>query len=185
MAKLQPKVRFIKEKYKDKRDMEARRKMNEEMMALYKREGVNPMASLTGCLPLLLQLPVLWAMYNVLSLCIDLRGAPLFGWILDLSARDPYFVTPVVMGVTMLAQQLMAMTKTEDPQQKSQQRMMLFMPIMFTFFFLSMPSGLVLYWLVNNVLGIGQQVLINRTAAAQMATQPAAGSKGGKKKKRN
>ncbi|MDQ7006704.1 MAG: membrane protein insertase YidC [Acidobacteriota bacterium] len=164
MAKLQPKVRKIKEKYRDKRDMEARRKMNEEMMALYSREGVNPMASLTGCMPMLLQLPVLYAMYTVLSAATELRGAPFFGWIHDLSAPDPYLVTPLVMGVTMLGQQLLTLTKTEDPQQKSQQRMMLMMPIMFTFFFLRLPSGLVLYWLVNNVLGIGQQVLINRHA---------------------
>ncbi|HHN73788.1 MAG TPA: membrane protein insertase YidC, partial [Acidobacteria bacterium] len=92
MAKLQPKVRKIKEKYRDKKDMEARRKMNEEMMALYSREGVNPMASLTGCMPMLLQLPVLYAMYTVLSVATELRGAPFFGWIHDLSAPDPYLV---------------------------------------------------------------------------------------------
>ncbi|HHN74043.1 MAG TPA: membrane protein insertase YidC, partial [Acidobacteria bacterium] len=98
------------------------------------------------------------------SVATELRGAPFFGWIHDLSAPDPYLVTPLVMGVTMLGQQLLTLTKTEDPQQKSQQRMMLMMPVMFTFFFLRLPSGLVLYWLVNNILGIGQQVLINRHA---------------------
>ncbi len=179
MARLQPKIRKLKEKYRDKRDVESRRKMNEEMMELYRREGVNPAATLTSCLPMLLQLPVLYAMYTVLTVSIELRGAPFFGWIRDLSAMDPYYVTPIVMGVTMLAQQLMTMTKTEDPQQKSQQRMMLFMPIMFTWFFLKLPSGLVVYWLTNNVLGIVQQVLINRHAEAAVA---AAGSAPAKKK---
>ncbi len=169
MARLQPKIRRLKEKYRDKRDVESRRKMNEEMMELYRREGVNPAATLTSCLPMLLQLPVLYAMYTVLTVSIELRGAPFFGWIRDLSAMDPYYVTPIVMGVTMLAQQLMTMTKTEDPQQKSQQRMMLIMPVMFTWFFLKLPSGLVVYWLTNNVLGIVQQVLINRHAEAATA----------------
>ena len=176
MARLQPKIRKLKEKYRDKRDVESRRKMNEEMMELYRREGVNPAATLTSCLPMLLQLPVLYAMYTVLTVSIELRGAPFFGWIRDLSAMDPYYVTPIVMGVTMLAQQLMTMTKTEDPQQKSQQRMMLFMPVMFTWFFLKLPSGLVVYWLTNNVLGILQQILINRHAEAATAS-PAAPAK--------
>jgi YidC/Oxa1 family membrane protein insertase len=173
MGKLQPKIRKLKEKYKDKRDMESRRKLQEETMAIYKKEGVNPMSSLTGCLPLLLQLPVLYAMYTVLSVSIDLRGAEFFGWLRDLSAPDPYYVTPLVMGASMLIQQLMSLTKTEDPQQRSQQRIMMTMPLFFTFFFLKLPSGLVLYWLINNILGIGQQVLINRRAA-QLVPAPAA-----------
>ena len=152
-----------------KKDPDARKKMNEEMMALYKKEGVNPMGGMAGCLPLLLQLPILWGMYTVLSGALELRGAPFLLWIRDLSIADPYYVTPLLMGATMFAQQMMAMTKAKDPQQKQQQRMMLFMPIMFTWFFLWLPSGLVLYWLVNNVLGIGQQWLINRQAAAQAA----------------
>jgi YidC/Oxa1 family membrane protein insertase len=172
MGKLQPKIRKIKEKYKDKKDMESRRKLQEETMAVYKQEGVNPMSTLTGCLPLLLQLPVLYAMYTVLSVSIDLRGAEFFGWLRDLSAPDPYYVTPLVMGASMLLQQLMSLTKTEDPQQRSQQRIMMMMPLFFTFFFLKLPSGLVLYWLVNNILGIGQQVLINRRAG-QLVTAPA------------
>ncbi len=165
-AKLQPKIRKIKEKYRDKRDMASRQKMNEEVMALYKREGVNPMASLTGCLPLLIQLPVLWAMFSLLRVVIELRGAPFGLWIHDLSAPDPTFITPILMGVTMFAQQMMTMARTDDPQQKSQQRMMMFMPLMFTWFFLWAPSGLVIYWLTNNVLGIGQQLFVNRHAAA-------------------
>ncbi|MBP7148074.1 MAG: membrane protein insertase YidC [Acidobacteria bacterium] len=172
MAALQPKIHKLKEKYRDKRDMESRRQMNEEMMALYKREGVNPAASMVGCLPLLLQLPVLYAMYTVLTTSIELRGAPFFGWIQDLSAADPYYITPIVMGLTMLLQQVMSMTKTEDPQQRAQQRMMLMMPVMFTWFFLWMPVGLVIYWLVNNILSIAQQWLINRQALAAPVAEP-------------
>jgi YidC/Oxa1 family membrane protein insertase len=176
MGRLQPRMRKIKEKYRDKKDMESRRKMQEDMMALYKTEGVNPMAPVAGCLPLLLQLPVLYGMYTLLTVALELRGAPFFGWIRDLSAYDPFFVTPIVMGVTMLAQQLMSLTKVEDPQQKAQQRMMLFMPVMFTFFFIRLPSGLVLYWLTNNVLGIAQQVVINRQAAAATEAEKTASS---------
>ncbi len=166
MAKLQPKIRKVKEKYEGKRDMESRQKMSEEMMALYKREGVNPLSSLTGCLPLFLQLPVLWAMLSVLTVVIELRGAPFYGWIRDLSAPDPTYVTPILMGLTMFGQQVMTMAKTDDPQQRSQQRIMLFMPLMFTYFFLWAPSGLVLYWLANSVLGIAQQWFVNRHAQA-------------------
>lgn len=166
MARVQPKVHKLREKYKDKRDMESRRKMNEEMMELYKREGINPMAMMTGCLPLLIQMPVLIAMYTVLGVAVDLRGAPFFGWIVDLSAKDPYYITPIVMGATQLVQSLMSMTKTEDPQQRSQQRIMLIMPVAFTYIFINFASGLVIYWLVDNLLGIAQQVLINRQAAA-------------------
>lgn len=166
MGKLQPKIRKIREKYQDKRDRDSRMKMSEEMMDLYKREGINPMSSVSGCLPLLLQLPVLWAMLSVLTVVIELRGAHFFGWLADLSAPDPIYVTPVLMGLTMFGQQLMSMAKTDDPQQRTQQRIMLFMPLMFTYFFLWAPSGLVIYWLVNSVLGIGQQVFVNRHAAA-------------------
>ncbi|MBP1611567.1 MAG: inner rane protein OxaA, partial [Acidobacteria bacterium] len=174
MARVQPKIHKIKEKYKDARDMDSRKKMNEEMMELYKREGVNPMASLTGCLPLLLQIPVMFAMYSVLTVSVQLRGAPWFGWIRDLSAADPFFVLPIVMGATQLLQQIMTMTRTEDPQQRTQQRMMLVMPVVFTWFFIYMPAGLVLYWLVSNVLGIVQQYFINRHAdAAPPAAAPA------------
>ncbi len=177
MARVQPKIHKIKEKYKDSRDMESRKKMNEEMMELYKREGVNPMASLTGCLPLLLQFPVMLAMYSLLTVSVELRGAPWFGWIHDLSARDPYFVLPVVMGATQLLQQIMTMTKTEDPQQRAQQRMMLIMPVVFTWFFMYMPAGLVLYWLVSNVLGIVQQYFINRHADAPPPAAAPAGAR--------
>lgn len=166
MARLKPKQDAIKKKYAKVKDIAARNKQNEEIMEMYRKEGVNPMASLGGCLPLLLQMPVLFALNRLLYVSIDLRQAPFIGWIQDLSWRDPYYITPIVMGLTMFVQQKLAMTKTIDPQMKSQQRMMLFMPLIFTTTFLHLPSGLVLYWFVNNVLGIAQQVLINRQAKA-------------------
>lgn len=106
---------------------------------------------------MLLQLPVLWAIYSLLMVSIEIRQAPFFGWITDLARKDPYYITPIVMGITMVIQQRMTPTMG-DP---AQARMFKLMPIFFTFLFLSFPSGLVLYWLVNNLLTIGQQHLIN------------------------
>jgi YidC/Oxa1 family membrane protein insertase len=165
MQRLQPKVNAIRNRYKKHKDAENRRKMNEELMAMYKREGVNPMGGLTGCLPILAQFPILIGFYNMLTVAVELRGAPFFGWIRDLSQRDPYWVTPVLMGATMLLQQKMAVTKVTDPVQRQQQMIMMLMPFFFTYICLQMPSGLVLYWFVNNVLGIGQQWLVNRRAS--------------------
>lgn len=166
MAKLQPKLKKLKDKYEGKRDMDSRQKQNQEMMALYSTEGINPLATLGGCLPLLLQMPVLYAMYTALTVPTELRGAPFFGWVHDLSSPEPApWLMLIGMVSTQFVQQLMAMTKTEDPQMKAQQRMMMFMPLMFAFFFWSMPAGLVLYWFVNNLLGILQQYLINKQAA--------------------
>jgi YidC/Oxa1 family membrane protein insertase len=162
MQHLQPKIKSIKAKYKKSKDAQSRAKMNQEMMALYKQEGINPMGGMAGCLPLLAQFPILIGFYNMLTVAVELRGAPFFGWIMDLSQKDPYWITPLLMGVTMFVQQKLAMTKIKDPQQLQQQRFMMFMPFMFTFICLQMPSGLVLYWFVNNVLGIGQQWLVNR-----------------------
>lgn len=168
MKKLQPKINAIKERYKKKKsDYQARQKMNQEIMALYKSEGINPLGGMSGCLPLLLQLPILWAFYNVLSAAIELRQAPFLLWVKDLSAKDPYYITPLLMGATMFIQQKMSGPVGGDPMQ---QRMMMFMPIIFTFLFLQFPSGLVLYWLVNNILGIGQQYLINRQAEQLLAS---------------
>ena len=151
MAKVQPKVKEIQAKYKKKKsDPQARAKMNQEMMALYKVEGVNPMA---GCLPLLVQLPLLWALYQLFLRAIELRHAPFMLWILDLSAKDPLYVTPVLMTATMWLQQRLA-PQAGDPQQ---QRMMRMMPLIFGIMFLQFPSGLVLYWLANNVITIIQQ----------------------------
>jgi YidC/Oxa1 family membrane protein insertase len=151
MAKVQPKVKEIQAKYKKKKsDPQARTKMNQEMMALYKEEGVNPMA---GCLPLLVQLPLLWALYKLFLSAIELRHAPFVLWITDLSAKDPLYVTPVLMTATMWLQQRLA-PQAGDPQQ---QRLMRMMPLIFGIMFLQFPSGLVLYWLANNVITIIQQ----------------------------
>jgi YidC/Oxa1 family membrane protein insertase len=158
MQKLQPKVAKIREKYKD--DKEA---MNKELMALYRTFKVNPMA---GCLPMVLQLPVFIALYNVLGYAIELRHAPFIStlpftnivWLADLSAKDPLLITPLVMGATMFIQQKMT-PSAGDP---TQAKMMMFLPLIFTFMFLNFASGLVVYWLVNNVLSIGQQYYTNK-----------------------
>ena len=174
MQKLQPKIKGIRAKYKKAKDAESRGRMNQEMMDLYKREGVNPMGGLTGCLPLLAQFPILIAFYNMLTVAVELRGADFFGWIHDLSQRDPLWVLPLLMGGTMFLQQRMAMSKIKDPMQQQQQKIMMFMPVFFTWICLQMPSGMVLYWFVNNVLGIGQQWLVNRhTSRLEAAAQEA------------
>lgn len=154
---LQPKMNEIKEKYK--KDPQ---KMQAEMMELYKKHKVNPMG---GCLPMVLQIPVFFALYKVLLVSIELRGAPFMLWITDLSTKDPYYVLPIIMGITMVIQQKMT-PSTMDPKQA---KMMMFMPVIFTFMFLNFASGLVLYWLVNNLLSIGQQILVNRKTAKQTA----------------
>jgi len=152
LQKVQPLMNEIKEKYK--KDPQ---RMQKEMMELYKKHKVNPVG---GCLPMLLQIPVFIALYNVLGKAIELRGAPFAFWITDLAAKDPYYILPVTMGVTMVIQQKMT-PSTVDP---TQAKIMMFMPIIFTFMFLSFPSGLVLYWLVNNILGIIQQYFVNKKA---------------------
>jgi len=158
MQKIQPKVAKIREKYKD--DKEA---MNKELMALYRTFKVNPMA---GCLPMVLQLPVFIALYNVLGYAIELRHAAFIPtlpftnlvWLADLSAKDPLLITPLVMGATMFIQQKMTPTAGDPAQAK----MMMFLPLIFTFMFLNFASGLVIYWLVNNVLSIVQQYYTNK-----------------------
>jgi YidC/Oxa1 family membrane protein insertase len=151
MAKVQPKVKEIQAKYKKKKtDPQARAKMNQEMMALYKQEGVNPMA---GCLPLLVQMPLLWALYQLFLKAIELRHEPFIWWITDLSAKDPLYVTPILMTATMWLQQRLA-PQAGDPQQ---QKLMRMMPLIFGIMFLQFPAGLVLYWLTNNVITIIQQ----------------------------
>ena len=157
MSVLQPKVETIRAKWsgKVKQDPQARVKMNEEMMALYKQEGVNPAG---GCLPLLLQMPILIAFYNLLAHSIELRHAPFMLWITDLSAKDPYYVTPILMTATMWIQQQMTPTGG-DPMMRKVQNIM---PLVMGFLFKDVPSGLVLYWLMQNVLTIGQQMLLNK-----------------------
>jgi YidC/Oxa1 family membrane protein insertase len=151
MQKLQPKMAELKEKYKDDRDA-----MNKAMMELYKTHKVNPLG---GCLPMIVQIPVFFALYKALMFSIELRHAPFMFWITDLSSKDPYYVTPIIMGVTMFIQQKMT-PSTMDPMQA---KMMLALPVVFTFMFLNFPSGLVIYWLVNNILTIAQQAYINHT----------------------
>jgi YidC/Oxa1 family membrane protein insertase len=156
MQSLQPQVKAIQERYaKYKMTDPEKGKMNQEMMALYKQKGVNPAS---GCVPMLLTMPILYAFYNLLSGSIELRGAPFFGWIHDLSVHDPLYITPILMGGTMFWQQRM-MPSTADPVQ---QKMFLFMPLIFTFMFLWAQSGLVVYWLMSNLMAIGQQYVTNR-----------------------
>ena len=162
MSKVQPRVKAIQDRYrKMKKSMETQRQMNEEIMALYKKEGVNPMGNLGGCLPLLLQMPIFIAFYNLLAVTIEMRHAPFGLWLQDLSRRDPYYITPLLMGASWLAQQWMTSSSIPDPMQR---RMMMFMPVMFTFFMMNMPSGLVVYWLTSNILGMVQQYITNRKA---------------------
>jgi YidC/Oxa1 family membrane protein insertase len=156
MQKVQPKVEAIKAKYKkSKTDPDQRQKMNVEMMALYQKEGINPMA---GCLPLVLQLPILWGFYNLLSRAIELRGADFMLWINDLSEKDPTYVLPILMTATMFIQTYIT-PSTGDPAQR---KIFLIMPLVFGFMFKDFPSGLVLYWLVQNVLTIVQQLIMNK-----------------------
>jgi YidC/Oxa1 family membrane protein insertase len=156
MQEVQPEVKAIQERYKNlKMSDPARAKMNEEMMALYKTRGVNPAS---GCVPMLLSLPVLFAFYSMLSVAIELRGAPFILQIHDLSSHDPWFVWPALMGITMFVQQKMT-PSTADPVQA---RMMLIMPFMLTAFMAFSASGLVIYWTISNLWGIGQQMITNK-----------------------
>ena len=143
-------MKRLQERYADDRQ-----KLSQEMMELYKKEKVNPLG---GCLPMLLPMPIFIALYWVLFESVELRQAPFFLWIKDLSVMDPYFILPLLMGASMYLQQLMS-PAMGDPMQ---QRMMRLMPVVFTVMFLFFPSGLVLYWLVNNVLSIGQQWYVMR-----------------------
>lgn len=157
MAKMKvvaPKLTKLKETYGDDRE-----RLNKEMMDLYKREKINPLG---GCLPVLVQIPVFIALYWVLLGTVEIRYAPFIGYIHDLSAKDPYFILPIVMGLTMVLQ-----TKLNPaPPDPIQAKVMMFMPIMFTGMFLFFPAGLVLYWVVNNVLSIAQQWQVNRVIEA-------------------
>ena len=152
MSVLQPQIKAIQEKYKRMKRTDPRRsKMNEEVMGLYKEHGVNPLG---GCLPLVIQMPFLFAFYQMLYSSIELRGAPFIGWITDLSQHDPYYVTPILMGVSMVIQQKM----TPAAGDATQRKMMMALPVVFTFFFLNFSSGLVLYFLFSNVFGMMLQV---------------------------
>lgn len=150
MQKVQPEMTRLRETYKNDKA-----RQQQEIMLLYKRRKINPMS---GCLPMLIQIPVFIALYNALQNAIEMRHAPFFWWIKDLCAKDPIYITPLIMGATMVLQQKMTPTSADPTQAK----MFMLMPIMFTFLFLSFPSGLVLYWLVNNVLSIAHQYYMNK-----------------------
>ncbi len=156
MQKMQPKMEAIKARYKKaKTDAEQRQKMNTEMMKLYQQEGINPAG---GCLPFVLQIPILWGFYGLLTHAIELRGAPFIWWIHDLSMKDPYYITPILMTVTMFIQQAIT-PSTADPAQK---KMFLIMPLVMGWIFKEFPTGVVLYWLMQNVLTIAQQLIMNK-----------------------
>jgi YidC/Oxa1 family membrane protein insertase len=150
MQKVQPEMKRLQEQFKNDKA-----RLQQEIMLLYKRRKINPMS---GCLPMLIQIPVFIALYNALQNGIEMRHAPFFLWILDLSAKDPIYITPLIMGATMVLQQKMTPTAADPTQAK----MFLLMPVMFTFLFLNFPAGLVLYWLVNNVLSIAHQYYVNK-----------------------
>lgn len=159
MRRVAPQMKRLQERYSDNRQ-----KLSGEMMALYKKEGVNPLG---GCLPMLLPMPIFLALYWVLYESVELRHAPFMLWIDDLAAMDPLFVLPLLMGVSMFFQ----MSLTPQMGDPMQQKMMKMMPVMFTVLFLFFPAGLVLYWLVNNVLSIAQQYYVIRQAEAAAAAK--------------
>ena len=168
MQKIQPQMKAIQDKYKQYKATDPRKgQMNQEMMELYKKHGVNPLG---GCLPMLIQLPFLYGFYRVLMASIEMRHAPFFWWINDLSAPESISirVLPLLLCITQFILQRMSPSPSPDP---AQQKMMMLMPIMFLFMFWSMSSGLVLYWLTGNVVGIAQQWYINKTEMKQAVEQ--------------
>jgi YidC/Oxa1 family membrane protein insertase len=150
MRKLGPEMQRLKEQFGDDRQ-----KMSQEMMKFYQKEKINPLG---GCLPILVQMPVFIALYWMLLESVELRHAPFMLWIQDLSVKDPYFILPILMGASMFIQQLLNPT----PPDPTQAKIMRMLPIVFTFFFLWFPAGLVIYWVVNNVISIAQQYVITR-----------------------
>ena len=174
MQELGPIMKQIKEKYKDDKA-----RQQQETMNLYKTYKINP---LSGCLPMVLQIPVFIALYKGLLVAIELRHAPFMLWINDLSAPEhlwdlsvagytlPIRLLPLLMGISMFVQQKMSPSGGMDP---AQQKMMLFLPLIFTFMFWGFPTGLTIYWLVNNLLSIGQQLIQNRQAEAEKAAKAA------------
>ena len=154
MRKLSPRLTSLKERYGDDRQ-----KMNEAMMKIYREEKVNPMG---GCLPILVQIPVFIALYWVLLESVEIRQAPFMLWIQDLSAKDPYYILPLLMGGSMLIQQKL----NPAPIDPIQQKVMMVLPVVFTVFFAFFPAGLVLYWVVNNVISISQQWYITKKIEA-------------------
>ncbi|WP_447530479.1 membrane protein insertase YidC [Vreelandella sp. TE19] len=150
MRKLGPEMQRLKEMYGDDRQ-----KMSQEMMKFYQKEKINPLG---GCLPILVQMPVFIALYWMLLESVELRHAPFMFWIQDLSVKDPYFILPILMGISMFVQQMLNPT----PPDPMQAKIMKMLPIIFTFFFLWFPAGLVIYWVVNNIISVAQQYFITR-----------------------
>jgi YidC/Oxa1 family membrane protein insertase len=150
MRKLAPRLQSLKERFGDDRQ-----KLNQAMMELYKKEKINPLG---GCLPIAVQIPVFIALYWMLLESVELRQAPFMLWIQDMSAPDPYYILPLLMGATMLIQQKL----NPAPMDPIQAKVMMVLPVVFTVFFAFFPSGLVLYWVVNNTLSISQQAVITR-----------------------
>ncbi len=157
MRLVQPRMEQMKERYGDDRA-----KLQQAMMELYKTEKINPLG---GCLPILVQIPVFMALYWALLASVELRQAPWLGWITDLSVRDPYYVLPVLMAISMYVQSLMS----PPPPDPVQAKIMKAMPLVFSIMFVTFPAGLVLYWIVNNTLSIVQQWMINRSADKESA----------------
>src|SRR5690606_31172644 len=152
MQKVQPEIQKLREKFKDDPQ-----RLQRDTMELFKRGGANPLG---GCLPLILQMPVFCAFYQVLYNAVELVGAPFFGWIGDLSVKDPYYVFPVLMAIAMFLQQKVTPTTVADPTQK---KVMTFMPLIFGFLMIDLPSGLVLYIFVSTLFGMAQQMFVYKT----------------------
>ena len=169
MQTIQPKVAALQEKFKDDRD-----RLNRELIKLYRDHRVNPVG---GCLPMVLQMPVFVSLFNILYMTIDLRQAPLGLWITDLSVQDPYYILPIIMGLSMMIMQKIQPT-TMDP---AQAKVMLALPALMTFLFINFPAGLVLYWLTNNVLSIAQQFVTDRFFMKNRSSAPSTEESGNQK----
>lgn len=169
MQGIQPKVAALQEKFKDDRE-----RLNKELIKLYRDHKVNPVG---GCLPMILQMPVFVSLFNILYMTIDLRQAPLGLWITDLSVQDPYYILPIIMGISMVVMQKIQPT-TMDP---TQAKVMLMLPALMTFLFINFPAGLVLYWLTNNVLTIVQQFVTDRFIFRTPTMAPTTDEQGDKK----
>jgi len=173
MSALNPKIKLIREKHKDNKE-----RMNKEVMQFYSQHKINPMG---GCLPMVLQIPVFIALYQALLPAIELRHTPFMLWMQDLSGADYTYILPILMGASMFFQQTLSPTPAMDP---TQQKLMRWMPVMMVFFFLSMPSGLVLYWVISNFISVGQQLIFNKVAPIKIEDLPVKG-KGKAKGKAN
>jgi YidC/Oxa1 family membrane protein insertase len=163
LKELSPKIKEIQKKYKGEPQ-----KMNAKMMELYKKHNANPMG---GCLPMLMQIPVFFAIYRVLQNSIELKHADWIAWYTDLSVMDPYYVLPILMGASMFWQQKITPTNYTDPMQE---KIMKFLPLIFTFFFVTFPAGLTLYWFTNNLFSVAQQYYVNSIFAKQKAKKATA-----------